>query len=118
MSLNWCFGGTSASPRSLPRYDDSPRPPAKIVSARPETIWLARSVIDEEREDQRDRRAPTNAAVSTASEQRDAAGPGARCIAQNPITAPTSIIPSTPRLSTPERSASSSPSAANRIGVP
>ena len=28
----------------MPKYADSPRPPAKIVSARPETIWLARSV--------------------------------------------------------------------------
>ena len=41
-----------------------------------------------------------------------------RSTAQKPITAPTSIIPSTPRLSTPERSASSSPSAPKSSGVP
>ena len=61
---------------------------------------------------------PANAAVSTASTSATSLGPGARCEAQNPMTAPTSIIPSTPRLSTPDRSASSSPSAAKRIGVP
>ena len=61
---------------------------------------------------------PANAPVSTASSSTSEVGPGARCIPQNPIVAPTSIIPSTPRLSTPARSASSSPSAANRIGVP
>ena len=42
---NVCDAGTSARFRSLPRYDESPAAPAKIVSARPETIWLARSVI-------------------------------------------------------------------------
>ena len=36
--------GWSARFRSLPRYDDSPAAPAKIVSASPETIWFARSV--------------------------------------------------------------------------
>ena len=38
--------------------------------------------------------------------------------AMNPAQAPTSIIPSTPRLVTPARSEISSPSAANKIGVP
>ena len=37
--------GWSARSRSLPRYDESPAAPAKIVSASPETIWFARSVI-------------------------------------------------------------------------
>ena len=37
--------GWSASFRSFPRYDDRPAAPAKIVSARPDTIWLARSVM-------------------------------------------------------------------------
>src|SRR3954449_1870076 len=41
---NECLAGESASSRSLPRYDERPAAPAKIVSARPETIWLARSV--------------------------------------------------------------------------
>src|SRR5260221_10830164 len=35
----------------------------------------------------------------------------------NPTTAPTAIIPSTPRLSTPDRSATSSPSAAISSGI-
>src|SRR4029078_883554 len=34
-----------------------------------------------------------------------------------PRTAPTAIIPSTPRLRTPDRSATSSPRAANRRGI-
>ena len=29
----------------MPTYADNPRPPAKIVSASPETIWFARSVM-------------------------------------------------------------------------
>ena len=36
----------------------------------------------------------------------------------NAVIAPISIIPSTPRLSTPERSASTSPSVANSRTVP
>ena len=117
MSPNWYLGGTSAIPRSFPRYDDRPRPPAKIVSASPETIWLARSETTSTAKISAITSA-ANAAVNTASVSATAIGPGARCIPQNPIAAPTSIIPSTPRLSTPERSASSSPRAANRIGVP
>src|SRR5262249_36572460 len=38
-------GGLGARFRSLARYDERPAAPAKIVSARPDTIWLARSVI-------------------------------------------------------------------------
>ena len=38
-------------------------------------------------------------------------------VAAKPVTAPASIMPSTPRLSTPERSATSSPSEARRSGV-
>src|SRR5882672_3748640 len=37
--------------------------------------------------------------------------------AENPAMAPTTIMPSTPRLRTPERSATSSPVAANTSGV-
>ena len=101
----------------LPRYDDSPSPPQKIVSARPETIWLARSVIVRKAWISETASAE-NAAISTARKSAHAADPGACCEAQKPITAPISIIPSTPRLRTPDRSASSSPSAAKRIGVP
>ena len=42
---NVLAAGWSARLRSLPRYDDSPAAPAKIVSARPDTIWFARSVM-------------------------------------------------------------------------
>jgi hypothetical protein len=35
----------SARFRSLPRYDESPAAPAKMVNASPETIWLARRVM-------------------------------------------------------------------------
>jgi ABC-type uncharacterized transport system permease subunit len=41
--VNDCRAGWSATFRSLPRYDESPAAPAKIVSASPETIWFARS---------------------------------------------------------------------------
>ena len=109
--------GASARLRSLPRYDESPTAPAKIVSARPETIWLARSVIT--------RKAwiaaiaaPASAATTTAAASAIPVFAWTCCTVQKPITAPTSIIPSTPRLSTPDRSASSSPSAAKSSGVP
>ena len=36
----------------MPRYDDRPAAPAKIVNANPDTIWLARSVTHEERLDE------------------------------------------------------------------
>ena len=38
-------------------------------------------------------------------------------VTAKPVTAPISIIPSTPRLRTPDFSTTSSPSAASRIGV-
>src|SRR2546429_7864812 len=44
-ALNWCRAGFWPRLKSFPRYDDRPAAPAKIVSASPETIWLARSVI-------------------------------------------------------------------------
>src|SRR5947207_3097498 len=45
MLLNWCL--PAWPPRFLiaPKYDDRPMMPAKIVTVRPDTIWLARSVI-------------------------------------------------------------------------
>ncbi len=98
-------------------YDDRPAAPAKIVSARPETIWFARRVTT------RNARisaqpAPATAAAATAIGSASPAEPPTCWTHRKPITAPISIIPSTPRLSTPERSASSSPSAAKRSGVP
>ncbi len=62
--------------------------------------------------------APETAAATTASVSATAEVTPSRCTAQNPHAAPTSIIPWTPRLRTPARSASSSPSAAYRSGVP
>ena len=56
--------------------------------------------------------APASAATAIAAASAIGPGPSSRCTTKKPIAAPTSIIPSTPRLSTPERSASSSPSAA------
>ena len=95
----------------MPRYDESPAAPAKIVSASPETIWFARSVMTRNAWISAIARAGDGAAP-TAIGERDARRAADALHAQKPITAPTSIIPSTPRLSTPERSASSSPSAA------
>ena len=108
---NVWFAGRSARFRSLPRYDESPPAPAKIVSASPDTIWLARSVIT------RNAwiaaiAAPARQPPTTAASSTIAVVAWTRWTAQKPITAPTSIIPSTPRLSTPDRSVSSSPSAA------
>ena len=88
-----------------------------VVTARPETIWFARSVMTRNAWISAIA-APASAATRTAAVSTTAESPCTRWTAQKPITAPTSIIPSTPRLSTPERSASSSPSAANRSGVP
>ena len=72
----------------MPRYDDSPAAPAKIVSASPDTIWFARSVIDEERVDRTPATAPANAAtpIPAASDTVDPAS--TLCTAQNPMTAP------------------------------
>src|SRR5438132_12656902 len=44
IAWNWCFAGEPASCRSFARYDESPTAPAKLVRARPETIWFARRV--------------------------------------------------------------------------
>ena len=101
----------SASPSSVPKYAERPSPPAKIVSASPDTIWLARSVTV------RNAwiaaiAAPAAPAATTAASRTTAFAPSKRCVAQKPTAAPNSIIPSTPRLSTPDRSASSSPRAA------
>ena len=56
--------------------------------------------------------APASAATPIAAASERPPETCRRCTVQKPITAPTSIIPSTPRLRTPARSASSSPSAA------
>jgi hypothetical protein len=109
--LKVCAAGAPERLRSFPRYDDSPTAPAKMVSARPETIWLARSVITRNAWID-DSAAPTRPATTTAAASAIPLFAWTCCTVQKPMTAPTSIIPSTPRLSTPDRSASSSPSAA------
>src|SRR4029079_19569309 len=94
-----CLAGLSARPRSLPRYDDRTAAPAKIVTARPQTIWVALHVI------QRKGRvgggvitrnawigaiaAPASAATRTAAVSTTAESPCTRWTAQKPITAPT-----------------------------
>ncbi len=109
--------GTPERFRSLPRYDESPTPPAKIVRARPDTTWLARNVIT--RNAWIDAiAAPLTAAITIAAISVPATPRWMRWSAQNPATAPISIIPWTPRFSTPERSVSNSPSAPKRSGVP
>ena len=91
--------------------------PAKIVMARPETIWFTRIVIVK------------NAWISAIAPPATMEAKTARiktspadqcnfCETQKAVTAPMSIIPSTPRFSTPERSASSSPRPARTSGVP
>ena len=50
-------------------------------------------------------------------EQRRAIREPVRCAAPKPATAPIAIMPSTPRLRTPERSTTSSPMAASSKGV-
>src|SRR5216117_581571 len=78
--------GASASDRSLPRYDDRPAAPAKIVSASPDTIWFARSVTT------RNAWIAAIAAPATAATAIASVSEPVRCTAQKPITAPTSII--------------------------
>ena len=51
----------------MPRYDERPAAPAKIVSASPETIWFARSVITRNAWIARHQRAPASAATTIAS---------------------------------------------------
>ncbi len=87
------------------------------MSASPETIWLARNVIVTKAWIDAIS-APASAATMIPAASAIAVVGWKRCTDQKPITAPTSIIPSTPRFSTPERSASSSPSEAKRSGVP
>jgi hypothetical protein len=106
-SSNLARAGTPTT--ELPRIAASPVPP--IVSPSPEMIWFAPSVTQK------------NACrlATSAPARRDAAMPvvsdPVSFIARNPETAPTSIIPSSPRLITPARSATVSPSAAKTSGV-
>ena len=82
------------------------KPVPKIASARPTATWLALKLMA----------STPNRKASTAPASIPAPTPSHRLPvsvdAKKPDTAPHSIMPSTPRLSTPERSVTSSPSAA------
>src|SRR5437762_13442537 len=84
---NCACAGFAPRLKSLPRYDERPAAPAKIVSARPETIWLARRVIT--------RNAwiseviiPARAATAIAAASATGVLAWKRCTVQKPITAP------------------------------
>src|SRR6476659_9661004 len=88
------------------------RPTPNSDSARPVATWLARSV-----------RATTakitdSAAAANAPAATPSHGEWVCAATMNDAIAPTSIIPSTPRFSTPDFSTTSSPSAAYTSGVP
>src|SRR5499426_1552212 len=86
-------------------------PVPRIVSASPVATWLACSEIVSTPK--------ASAASEPASTPASTASPSPPpcATAANAATAPTSIIPSTPRLRTPERSVTSSPSAASISGI-
>src|SRR4051812_1463184 len=101
-------GGTPTMLR--PRNAESPAP--KIVSARPETTWFARSPTQ---------RSAWMAAIavpaaSAAPDPNQALPDQIQPAA--PERAPINMIPSMPRLSTPARSVINSPRQANRMAVP
>src|SRR5262245_23535443 len=82
-----------------------------MVSARPDATWLARSVSAS---------TPNSAAITAPLAMAATKASVTLLVAmtvEKPAMAPTIIMPSTPRLSTPERSATSSPVAAMRSGV-
>src|SRR5215831_6160999 len=86
-------------------------PVPRIVSASPVATWLACSEIVSTPKASAASE-PASTPASTASPR-----PPPCATAANAATAPTSIIPSTPRLRTPERSVTSSPSAASISGI-
>ena len=87
------------------------KPSPSSVSASPVATWLVTSV-SVRNPNSSENSAPTTMAAITPShgEPVDSATP-------KPVTAPITIMPSTPRLSTPERSTTSSPTAAMSSGV-
>src|SRR6266478_1474412 len=105
-----CGAGVIRSPtKPAPIRPDTPMP--RMVSARPVATWLTArpSVISANTSDSSvPARMPQSAPRKT--EPVSHAPP-------NPQAAPTIIIPSTPRLSTPARSVTSSPVAAINSGV-
>src|SRR5690606_14754856 len=92
-----------------PIMPDRPRPSS--VSASPVATWLVTSVSV------RKANSSENAAPTTMDANTPIHGGPVDCATAKPVTAPMIIMPSTPRLSTPERSTTSSPIAAIRSGV-
>src|SRR5215210_3494170 len=103
--------GDFPRPQTLARYDDNPAAPARIVSARPDTVWLTRIVIVAKPCSSAPS-APANIPAASDIVNTHQPGPPTSWAVYAAVTAPSSIIPSTPRLKTPERSAKTSPSAA------
>ena len=104
-------GSRSTGMPTKPEPTSADRPMPKMVSARPVATWfeVSESV-----------RTPKTSAISapaTAPVRMPSTALPVVTVIANAVTAPASIMPSTPRLSTPERSATSSPRAANKSGV-
>ena len=88
------------------------RPTPSMASARPDTTWFARSVMLA-KACSSDTAAPAATAASMPSQ-----GLPVATAVMKPVTAPTDIMPSTPRLRMPDRSATISPRVPSRSGVP
>ena len=95
--------------KESPISDESPVP--KIASASPVGTWLELSSSTSTAKISADSAPPTSAPAQPSH------GLPVRTVAPNPEIAPISIIPSTPRFSTPDFSTTSSPSPASRMGV-
>src|SRR5690242_17456573 len=87
------------------------KPSPSSVSARPVATWLVTSVRVR-KPNSSENSAPTIIAAIAPSQ-----GEPVESATPKPVTAPITIMPSTPRLSTPERSTTSSPIAAISSGV-
>src|SRR5579885_1237928 len=102
-------GSRRAPTKPAPASPEIPMP--RMVSARPEATWFAAS--------------PSTISANTAASAAPARMPASAPRSELPVTiatakphdAPISIMPSTPRLSTPARSTTSSPAAAISSGV-
>ena len=88
---------------------DSPRP--NSVSAKPVATWLDKKYCV------RIANITDNAAPPIAAQRKPTIGDPVKTAAANPEKAPVIIMPSTPRLRTPDFSTTNSPMAASKIGV-
>lgn len=85
--------------------------------ARPATVWLVRNVM-QRNACRSDVSAPAAMPMRIERSTVNQAEPPMCCDAQAPVTAPMSMVPSTPRFSTPLRSVNTPPKAAKKSGVP